>query len=164
MALQKKVESWLWPKRATLFRLLLVAAASLILFSSILLPFQVAGESMAPTYQSGSFNFCWVPAYLFKEPARFDIVLIAMAGHQVMLLKRVVALPGETIAFEQGQLLINGQPVDEPHVQRAGNWTLPARQVQEGTVYVVGDNRAMAIEEHVFGASSLKRIKGRPLW
>lgn len=160
----KQLQSLLWPRQNRLLRLLLTAAVALIIFSTILLPFRVTGESMAPRYQSGRYNFCWAPAYWFSQPRRFDVVLISLTGSQVMLLKRIVALPGETIAFRDGQTLINGQPLAEPHVKRRGNWTMPPREVAPGTVYLVGDNRAMGMESHLFGAAARKRIKGRPLW
>ncbi len=81
-----------------------------------------------------------------------------------MLLKRIVALEGERIAFKNGRLLINGQLKEEPHVQYPYHWNLSQRAVKKGNVYLVGDNRSVSIKRHDFGQTSVKRIIGAPLW
>ncbi len=81
-----------------------------------------------------------------------------------MLLKRVVALEGEEVAFRQGKLLINGEELEEPYLRYPCDWNLPARKVEKESVYVVGDNRSMPMENHYFGQTSIRRIVGVPLW
>ncbi len=81
-----------------------------------------------------------------------------------MLLKRVVALEGETVEFRKGALFVDGEEIDEPYVQRRGGWYLPPRQVKRGNVYVVGDNRGVPMKEHTFGQTSADRIVGAPLF
>ena len=56
-----------------------------------------------------------------------------------MLLKRVIGLEGEQVAFQAGQLFINGQKVSEPHVQTVYHGNLLPRTVEKGNVYLVGD-------------------------
>jgi len=55
-----------------------------------------------------------------------------------MLLKRIVALEHDTVAFRDGRLLVNQQEVKEPHVSGPCDWNLSPRQVKPGHVYVVG--------------------------
>ncbi len=141
-------------------RLLLVGLVSYLVFSYLLIPLRIQGRSMEPTYHDGSFAFCWRPAYLFTPPERFDVVVIRYAGHRVMLLKRILALEGETLEFRRGDLYINGQKVAEPYVQNHSNWDLPPRRVDPGKVYVVGDNRDTVMERHRFGQVSRNRIVG----
>ncbi len=81
-----------------------------------------------------------------------------------MLLKRVVALEGQRVEFRNGKLFLNGLKVDEPYVRYPCNWNLPPRQVREGYVYVVGDNRNMPMTNQSFGQALSKRIIGAPLW
>jgi signal peptidase I len=81
-----------------------------------------------------------------------------------MLLKRIIALEGERIEFRDGKLLVDGNKIDEPYVRYPCDWNLPPRQVEQGSVYVVGDNRNMPIEDHLFGQTSINRIVGVPLW
>jgi signal peptidase I len=82
----------------------------------------------------------------------------------VILLKRVVAVAGESVEFREGRLFVDGRGVDEPYVQGPCDWKLPPRRVEKGQIYVVGDNRSMPIEGHDFGQTSLRRVVGTPLW
>jgi len=144
--------------------MILVAVVSYVVFSFVLIPFTVKGRSMAPTYSDGGMNVCFALRYLFSPPERHHVVIIRMAGKQVMLLKRVVAFAGETVEFRKGKLFINGNGVEEPYLHRPSDWTLAPRQVDEGNVYVVGDNRSVPIETHYFGQTSTNRIMGAPIW
>ena len=119
---------------------------------------------MEPTYHNGGINFCWRLQYLFSEPQRGDIVLVRLAGSRVMLLKRVVAVEGEEVAFHNGKLVVDGTEINEPYVQYPCDWELSPRQVAQGNVYVVGDNRSEPLERHYFGQVSLERIVGGALW
>ncbi len=142
------------------FRMILVVVVAYVLFGQLLIPLRIQGRSMEPTYRDGSFNFCWRLTYFFKEYERKDIVTIRFAGRRVMLLKRIVALAGETVGFRQGVLVINGEEIKESYVNYPSNWTLAPRIVQQGKVYVVGDNRSVPIQQHNFGQVSQKRIVG----
>ncbi|MGB5217139.1 MAG: signal peptidase I [Smithella sp.] len=147
-----------------ILRLVLVAAAAFIIFTYVFIPFRIQGESMAPTYVTGSFNFCFTARYLFSRPKPPDVVTIRMAGQKIMLLKRVVATEGQSIEFREGDLFVDGKKVFEPYVSGKSNWNLPPVTVKSGYVYVVGDNRSVPAERHVFGQTPVHRIAGAPLW
>jgi len=119
---------------------------------------------MEPTYHNGGFNFCWTPRYAFSEPQYHDVVVIRFAGKKIMLLKRVVAVAGDRVAFREGTLVINGVETTESYVRYPCDWNLPPREVAAGHVYVVGDNRSGPMEQHYFGQTPVKRIVGVPLW
>ncbi len=150
--------------RRYLWRLFLVALTAFVLFRYICIPFRIKGDSMAPTYRDGGVNFCYTLPYLVSSPERFDVVAIRLAGHHVMLLKRIVAVEHDTVAFCEGQLLVNRKPVDEPYVAGPCDWNLPPRTVKPGHVYVVGDNRSIPADRHQFGQTPVNRIVGEPLW
>lgn len=142
----------------------MVGIFSYIFFGHILTPFVIRGTSMEPTYRNGGINFCWKLKYLFSDPKRFDVIAIRFGGDRRMLLKRVVALEGEQVEFRQGKLFIDGKAIDESYVQYPCDWNLSPRLVEKGYVYVIGDNRSMPIEEHLFGQTRVERIVGSPLW
>lgn len=77
-----------------------------------------------------------------------------------MLLKRIVALPGETVEFRKGVLYVNGSMVEEPYVRHHCDWELSPRKVASGHVYVIGDNRGSPMVNHRFGEIDIKRIVG----
>lgn len=116
---------------------------------------------MAPTYNNGSFALCWRLKYLFTPPQRGGIVTIRFSGKHVMLLKRIVGLPGDTIFFIDGQLYLNENPFPEPYVKHnSSDWQLEKRTVKQGYVYVIGDNRGTPMRQHKFGQVRTNRIIG----
>jgi len=141
-----------------------VAFFAYLFFGHVCIPFQIQGSSMEPTYTDGAFNFCWRGRYLFSEPRRYDVVTVRFAGTRVMLLKRIVALEGEQVEFRGGKLFVNEEEIEEPYVHNCRNWNLSPRYVEQGCVFVVGDNRGVAIENHSLGQASKQRITGGPLW
>ena len=119
---------------------------------------------MLPTYPARGWNFCWRLRFHSEPPRTGDVVIIRLAGTKVMYLKRVVAVGGDTVEFRAGRLFINDEPAVEPYVSFSCDWVLEARTVKLQHVYVIGDNRSMPIEAHVFGETPVTRIAGGPLW
>lgn len=155
-----------FPKLTTGFfiRIGFIAFSAYLFFGYLCLPFWIQGTSMEPTYRDGDFHFCWMGRYLFSEPDRYEVVAIRLAGSRVMLLKRIVALEGEEVAFRNGNLFVNGEEIEEPYVRYRRNWNLSPRRVETGNVFVVGDNRGIDIENHYLGQTAKARIIGGPLW
>ncbi|HID30390.1 MAG TPA: signal peptidase I [Desulfobacterales bacterium] len=166
MAGNSKIGKFLLPSLTTAFiiRASLIAILAYLFFGHVCLPLRIKGKSMEPTYRNGSFNFCWRLEYIFSEPKRYDVVAVRFAGNSVMLLKRVVALEGESVQFRDGKLLVDGKQIEESYVRFPCDWNLPPRQVKKDFVYVVGDNRNVPMQNHVFGQTQIDRIKGVPLW
>lgn len=88
------------------------------------------------------------------------MVTVRFSGRRVMLLKRIVALPGETVEFRKGLLYVDGKVVEEPYVRNRSDWELLPRTIAPGHVYVVGDNRGTSMARHQFGEINIKRIVG----
>jgi signal peptidase I len=160
------IRNFLLPEinRKFLIRAVLVAVLAFIIFKYLLIPFRVKGYSMVPTYNNGDINFCWTLRYRFSPPQRHDIVAVRYAGTRVMLLKRVIAVAGETVEFKDGRLYINDREMPEPYVAGTYDWNLSPRIVKPDHVYVVGDNRNVSVETHDFGQTDVNRIVGAPLW
>lgn len=149
------------PKR-TLVRIVVLVVVSLVLFKFVLQPIRVHGGSMLPSYREGGIHFVNRLAYLFHKPRRGDVVAIRMlAGEHVMYMKRIVGLPGETVAFRQGRLYVNGRRLEEPYVKSACYWEHGPEQVGADEYYVVGDNRDMPWGDHEKGRPTRDRIVGK---
>jgi signal peptidase I len=100
-------------------------------------------------------------AYLWHEPRRSDVVSIRLAGVHLMYLKRIISLPGETVAFVNGQVLINGEVLDEPYEKLPCDWNRPPEKLGPDEYFVVGDNRSMPWQDHTFGKVERNRIVGK---
>jgi signal peptidase I len=149
--------------RATLARIAVLVVVCFITFSYILLPIQIDGISMEPTHHNGRFNCINTLAYLFHEPRRGDIVSVRLAGKHVMFMKRIIGLPGETVAFHDGTAYINGKPLDEPYIKFPCDWEMAPVLCSSNEYYVVGDNRSMPIDFHTKGRATRDRIMGKLL-
>ena len=147
-----------------LVRVLFISFSLFFFFKFVCLPFKIDGHSMEPTYMDGDFNFCFKLRYVRSKPKRQDIVAIRLAGETVFLLKRVVALEGDTLEFRSGALIVNGEKIPEAYVLFPSDWNLPLRTIEKDHVYVVGDNRSVPIHSHRFGQTLVNRIIGGPLW
>jgi signal peptidase I len=147
--------------KATLARIAALVVVCFVTFKFILLPIRVDGISMLPTYHTGQVDCVNTLAYLFHEPRRGDIVSVRLAGKHVMFMKRIIGLPGETVAFHDGKVYINGQPLDEPYVKLDCDWEMAPVRCSPNEYYVVGDNRSMPIDLHTKGRAERERIVGK---
>ena len=151
------------PKR-TLVRIVVLVVVSFVVFKFMLIPIRVEGRSMLPTYKDHGVNFVNCLAYLFHEPRRGDVVAIrTQAGKHVMYMKRIVGLPGETVAFHRGYLFINGKLLDEPYLKLRGTWEYEPEPDGPNQYYFVGDNREMPWEDHYQGRTERELIVGKVL-
>ena len=149
--------------KATLVRIVVLVVTSFVVFRFILLPIRVEGISMLPTYTDRSWNLVNRLAYLRHEPQRGDVVSIRLAGPHVMYMKRIIGLPGETVAFANGRVLINGEVLDEPYEKLRCDWNCPPVKLGFDEYFVVGDNRTMPPELHKHGGTPRSRIIGKLL-
>jgi signal peptidase I len=149
--------------RNTFIRIAVLVVTCFVVFKFILLPIRVTGISMMPTYKNRSINLVNRLAYSRHEPQRGDVVSIRLAGIHVMYMKRIIGLPGETISFVNGQVIIDGKILDEPYETTPCDWDLPPEKLGPDEYYVVGDNRTMAAEDHWKGKVLRQRIVGKVL-
>ena len=125
--------------------------------------FWIPSGSMIPTLEIGDRVLVNKFIYRFTEPKREDIIVFESVDNpDEDLIKRVVGLPGDTIAVRRGHLLLNGERQREPFV----NKKLPDRsfyaktKVPKGHVFVMGDNRGNSADSRVFGPLPEKNIEG----
>jgi len=124
---------------------------------------RVEGKSMEPTLHSNQRLVVEKVTYHLHGPNRFDVVVLKMPSQGgELLIKRVVGLPGETVEFRDGQVLINSKPLQEPFIGgdtwsgRTDTVTVPPLQV-----FVLGDNRDHSNDSRSFGPVPIEHIVGR---
>jgi signal peptidase I len=80
-----------------------------------------------------------------------------------MLMKRVIGLPGETIAFHEGKVVADGRVLDEPYLDSEAvcDWEQAPVQLGPEQFFVVGDNRSMPQTNHWYGVADRNRIVGK---
>ncbi len=125
--------------------------------------FRIPSESMVPTLEIGDRLFVNKFIYRFTDPERGDVIVFkSVEGGEEDLIKRVVAVPGDTVEVRDGMLYVNGQPQAGSYVNREfpdrsyyGPTTVP-----EGHVFVMGDNRANSRDSRFFGPVPYENIEG----
>lgn len=125
--------------------LLYIAAVVLIALSIrtfIAEPIRVDGDSMIPTLVHNEDMLVEKMNYWFNDPQRGDIIICFYPGYTESCVKRVIGLPGESVAVKDGKILINGVELDE-----SAYWNgeiigdMDPVSVGARHVFVVGDNR-----------------------
>lgn len=120
-------------------------------------PIIVNGPSMKPTLDGGEVMI------LNKRESldRFDVVVVKVArdGVKEEIIKRVIAMPGETIACENGIIYVNGKRQDEEYSMGT---TKDFKLVELGDdeYFVMGDNREDSLDSRYFGPFKKSDIKG----
>lgn len=115
---------------------------------------------MLPTFRESEVVQVWK----HRSPQRFDVVVFQpMEESEPMYLKRVIGLPGEQVAYRQGILYINEQPIPDPFADLTEDfeWKLVlAQPIPEDCYFVLGDNRMISKDSRSFGVISEKQIQG----
>jgi signal peptidase I len=144
---------------------------ALIVRAFLLASFFIPSPSMNPTLKNGDRVLVNKLAYRLHDVHRGDVVVFErppeLKGSPEIkdLIKRVIGLPGETVSFRDGRILIDGHLLDEPYLP-AGTQTLAKTKgetitVQTGEVLVLGDNREDSTDGRFFGPLNQKLIVGR---
>lgn len=123
-------------------------------------PVRIAGRSMAPTLSDGSPCFA-LRAWCAGPPRRGEVWLVE--GPEGPAVKRIVGLPQEHLQQTQGELWLDGQPLDEPYVQHpergdGGPWACGAGYL------VMGDNRPESHDGRTWGPLPRGAFRSRLLW
>jgi signal peptidase I len=113
---------------------------------------------MEPTYYDGQVGVVNVFAYAGHSPRRGDIVGFHWQGDRQIIVKRVIGLPGERIAFHRGTVFINGQSLAEPYLVASGAWEWPEETLPEKTFFVTGDNRMISQQFRVESSQLLGKV------
>jgi signal peptidase I len=132
--------------------------------------FWIPSPSMEPTLEVGDRVLVNKLSYRTHEVNHGDLVVFERPpeasngedGEIKDLIKRVVAVGGDTIEGRDGDVYVNGERIEEPYlVEGMPTNNLPRQEVPEGTVFVMGDNRSNSEDSRVFGAIDEDTIVGR---
>jgi signal peptidase I len=143
---------------------LLALVVAWFLREFVVQPFYIPSGSMEPTLMPGDRVLVSKLSYRMGEPAQRDVVVFkgTEGGRTIDLIKRVVALGGETVQVRDGELYVEGKKQDEPYVAPVRDFSAygPFR-VPEGTVFVMGDNRTNSRDSRFIGPIPLKDLLGK---
>ncbi len=155
-----------WRRRYFLPCLLVGSVASFLfsrqfLFSTVI----VVGQSMVPTLQEGDRCFVNHWQHRLQGFHRGDLLVVNEPGSNIVVVKRLIALPGDTLQLRDDGVYLNGHRLQEPYVhangytysRRLGNRTMTLGAEE---FFVLGDNRLISVDSRWYGPVPRNRIRG----
>jgi signal peptidase I len=134
----------------------------------VIQPYVVPTGSMLPTIQLDDHVLGNKFVYRFGTPQRGDIVILDDPTGQVgTLIKRCIAVGGQTVDLQGGKVLIDGKALNEPYTYGQPSEPLPDSTVRfpveipEGYIWVMGDNRTQSQDSRWFGPVPVSSVQGR---
>lgn len=130
---------------------------------------KVSGNSMVPTYHNGDFLITEKISYRFGEPKRGSVIVLKNPKDESQdFIKRVIAIPGDTIKIENNFIYLNGELLKETYLPantttNAGAYLSEGISVTAGAnqYFVIGDNRNHSSDSREWGPITKKEIIGR---
>lgn len=145
----------------TILEPMAVAIALAVIARMAVQIYSIPSRSMAPTLEAG--DQIVVTPYLRSVPQRGHVVVFrSPSGGEELMVKRVIAAPGELVDARLGRVRIGGHTLPEPYVLRvAASGAISPQVVPAGSYYVLGDNREDSIDSRSWGVVREDLIVGR---
>ena len=141
--------------------------AALVIKTFLLQAFYIPSDSMNPTLVQRDRVLVNKLSYHFHDVHRGDIVVFKRPPGETDpkikdLIKRVIALPGDTVEGRDGQILIDNRVLREPYTAKNSPMgDFPAHKIPKGHYWVMGDNRGNSKDSRAFGPIPKSLIVGR---
>jgi signal peptidase I len=170
---------------------LVLAALIFLMVRGVAQNFRVEGPSMEPGLHNGQYLLVNKAVYfrldlerlsrflpfidpgddpqrfLFNSPKRGDVVVFRYPQDPSRdFIKRVIGVPGDTVAIQSGQVYVNGVALDEPYITnpQANNASMEPRVVPPRAYFVLGDNRANSSDSRSWGFVPEENIIGKAMF
>ena len=139
-----------------------VAAVSLVLYVLFFNLSVVRGSSMSPGIHDGDRILVEPWSFVVGEASRGDVVVLQYPlDPRVDYIKRVIGLPGDHVVLADGHVWVNGELLNEPYVADDDHSSYTSCIVDEGHVFVLGDNRPRSSDSREFGLVPVTYLRGR---
>lgn len=151
-------------------RTIIFVVAVTVLFDMAIPRSLVDGQSMQPTFHDGDRLIVSRVHYLLTDPQRGDIIVFNSLDPRevgVMLIKRVIGVPGDRVEMREQQIYINGEQLDEDYIAEACRVVLcpdNTWELSENEYFVMGDNRNHSKDSRAFNAVPSNHIVGQVLF
>ncbi len=153
---------------------IVAVVVALFVKTYVVTPYVVPTGSMLETIQEGDMLLGECVTLHFDDPEQGDIVTFRSPLDGETLIKRVVAVGGQTIDLVDGEVYVDGERLDEPYTGGKPTYSLSEYVgsagieypyvVPEGTVWVMGDNRTDSRDSRYFGPVDVDDVTSRALF
>ena len=175
-----------------IYSIIIALAIAMVIHIFFFQPTRVSGESMMPTLHNGEYLIVSKWNHVLGEVPNYgDIVIIdsrvqyprtwkddvaepmnnymAFFNHDLQTkniwVKRVIGRPGDTLAFHDGKVWRNGEPLDEPYINEPTEYSRKGEiKIPEGYVFCMGDNRNHSSDSRFIGPVPIDHVLGHVTW
>ena len=141
---------------------ILVGLAFFALFQVTVGSFKVYGSSMLPGIEQGDYILVSKATYFLGEPQRGDIIVLhSPQDPNTDLIKRIIALPGDTVEIKDNTVFVNDTALVEPYTLEPPHYLLLPEEIPAGNYFVLGDNRNNSSDSHRGWTLPRKNIIGK---
>lgn len=150
----------------TFFReIVITAILALVIFFVIQVTigsFIVVGISMEPSFHNEQRLLVNKVVYRLHEPERGDVIVFEpVDSEQGDYIKRIIALPNDTIEVKKGAVYVNDAKLDEPYIKNPPSYTIKQKKIPENSYFVLGDNRNNSNDSHNGWVVPRQKIVGK---
>ena len=134
----------------------------------IVQPYIIPTGSMIPTIELRDRVLAEKISYRFRDPKAGEVVVFNdPTGQHPKLIKRIIAVGGQTVDIREGKVYVNNQLLSEPYVHgkvtEPGTVPMPVA-VPKGYVWLMGDNRPNSGDARFFGVQPVSAVEGRAFY
>lgn len=122
----------------------------------IITPVRVDGDSMKNTLKNGDILLL----YKLGSINRLDIIVLDEEKDNEKIIKRVIGLPGETVAIKKGKIYINDKVIDDEYAYGETS-DYDKVTLEDDEYFILGDNRLISKDSRYFGPIKKSEIKGK---
>lgn len=135
---------------------IVIVVVVILIRTFIITPVRVDGDSMKNTLKNGDILLL----YKLSSINRFDIIVLDEEKDNEKIIKRVIGMPGETVAIKKGKIYINDKVIDDEY---AYGETSDYNKVtlKDDEYFILGDNRLISKDSRYFGPIKENEIKGK---
>jgi len=155
-----KIRSLLLETLQTIF----LAIVLYLLIDAVIARVRVENISMVPTLNPGEFLIVNKLSYKFSPVQRGDIVVFHYPNDpREDYIKRVIGVPGDTVAISESSVFVNGHEIEEPYIANGYSFESGQWQVPPGSLFVLGDNRKHSSDSQEWGFVPIDNLVGKAL-
>ena len=141
---------------------LLAALAITALFQVTIASFKVYGSSMLPNIRPGEYIMVSKAAYFLHPPERGEVIVFhSPRDPNSDLIKRIIAVPGDTVEIRNRTVFVNDTPLVEPYTMEPPKYAYPSQKITADYYFVLGDNRNNSADSHRGWTVPRQNIVGR---
>ncbi len=157
----------------TLETVVFVGSLFMVVYMFIGQPTEVQGASMEPNFHTGDRVILSKITYKFRPMERGDVIILrASTNPDLLLIKRLIGLPGDTVLISEGRVSVNGKQLEESGYLASATpvWDYGAINedvpftVPRDYVFVMGDNRPRSSDSREFGPVPIASILGNAVY